>query len=359
MTEKGLSLVRTAIDSLGGIEAVAAAIGIGADKIRNILKDPRTTQGARNLADVIQVVSGIVDAVGLASANPITTPAGLLLSEQLGILAGTITSGADLLDSANKVSDHWENGEYDKLLRELGNMTGTLGNIVSEEKKDQLQLDRLQNTFNDFADKAEQADKVVTQVKGAVGEVQSTLSVIRGQEAKELEGIDSIQNVVDSIQISEKSEAEDIQDIETRLTKLSQQEATTTQSILEATNNSKKTIQHELSLDNAIIANELKAVGEEIKEEQADIQSLQQTLNPPESISEMIGTIAKIATETANSGEMIRFVIDNVDLFTSASDEDQSRVLDSMLDSGVLDSLLKSVSGLSLENVGQSSLGGN
>ena len=161
MTEKMLGMINQALDIVGGVDILAGVLGVEPSQISKLFTDPNTTDRMRALGDVAGVLSGLIDVVGGGLADPIT----LLLSEQIGVLSQTVTSAADLIDGANRVGEHWNNGDYAAMLKEMAGMTQTLKGVVSDEAAEDLRLDELNDRLNDFSDKAEKAQQVRDKVK--------------------------------------------------------------------------------------------------------------------------------------------------------------------------------------------------
>ena len=82
---------------------------------------------------------------------------------------------------------------------------------------------------------------------------------------------------------------------------------------------------------NETIESELRNIEREEEREAADIEDLVRTVRPPQTASDMIEEIVRIN----DAGDLTRFINDNISLFEGFTAEEQNRVLDAALDSGL------------------------
>lgn len=74
-----------------------------------------------------------------------------------------------------------------------------------------------------------------------------------------------------------------------------------------------------------------------IETETIELEELKNLIAPPKNTSDMIEELVRLD----RGDEMIKFVDDNLELFLTFSEADQLRILDTMLDSGLVDNLLQ------------------
>lgn len=305
----GLSIVNKAIDILGGIENVAKAIGIDPQKLKQALSSPETPDRIAQLGDVFGVVAGLVNTFGVSTLDPVA----IGIAEQLGVVSNTLQSGADLVRSGQAISKHWEKGEFDKIFKETAKMAGTLKNVVSEEHAEQLKLDELQKKFNTFSKVAEVSQKVVGKLT----------------------------NKVEALQVEEEKEEIEISQLESRVDTIDKREQKDHVEVLQEINKIKVSTQQAVQRENAVISSEIQAVGKEIESElqreETDLEAVERAVNPPQDIHEMLRDLA----EETHGPDMIRYVVDNIEVFLSATPEQQNQVLDLMLDSGNVEPIVR------------------
>ena len=186
-----LTMIKKGIDKIGGVEKLAQALGIEPKEIQRILANPDTTDGMRKLADIAGVVSGMIDVAAIATIeNPVISAPLALIAEQLGVFSNTVSSGADLIDAANRIGGHWDKGDYAEILKELSGMGKTLKNAVSDEMAEDLRIDELTSRFDDLSEKAKIAQKVRDKVK----EQLTKLNTKESQDQKDILELEDAQD---------------------------------------------------------------------------------------------------------------------------------------------------------------------
>lgn len=365
MTKKLLGMVNEAVKIVGGVDALAKILGIPTPSLVEVLKDPDTTANMRQLGDVAGVVAGVINFVGGSIADPFTA----LLAEQIGILSQTVTSAADLIDSANRVSGHWDNGDYAAMLKEMAGMTQTLKGVVSDEAAEDLRLDELNDRLNGFSEKAKKAQEVRDMTKKVLDklntkEAQDQLDIAELEEdqSRDAENFRQQQAELDELKLLEVADTEELREGQEKLSRGQEQieaqnrRVLAEEGVLESNQLINRALQREqikslrtntqmlkdIGSDNrhetqaikhkqVILDNELQKLDTDERDEIDATLRMATKLDPPRTAADFIKDLDSYETNP----HRIQYIAENYDQFIRLPQSQIDNLLEKMLDMGV------------------------
>ncbi len=219
MEEKLKTIIQSVMDKIG-LDKISEATGIPESVLRAVMEETTGTKGMRNLADVAQVFSAIVEA---AAGGPLDI-FGDLAAEQIMEFASTLTSVADLIDAgketvdkAKKIGEHWNNGDYDKILDELADMSNILAKVAQKEITDELKLDEFETKMRDLAGKSRQAQKFRDDAKTFFGLTKDELNELEEDQDRDAENFRQQAAEIDELRDLEIIDSEELKEGQEKL----------------------------------------------------------------------------------------------------------------------------------------------
>lgn len=87
------------------------------------------------------------------------------------------------------------------------------------------------------------------------------------------------------------------------------------------------------------VENELRAIEQDEEKQEVELEDIERHLNPPQNFGDMLQDIVRIS----DAGDVARFIEENIELFSTFSQDEQNRILDAALDTGVFAGVFEDV----------------